>query len=364
MHTARWLRATRWRADYRVASPRPPRLAALFRRRRPRSRGQAVVEFAIILPVFLLLLVIAIDFGRLFFTYIQVHNAAREGAAVGSYSPTDTAAITTRVQAEKNSQAQRGENPVTVTTACADASRSPIACTLATGGAGAGNTITVNVRETFSFLTPLINGFFGSNLQMTASATSTVLGYAAGPGGGNPGSCSLPTANFVWSITSGRTILANPSSSTPNSGICNISGYNWTWGDTTDSVGTATGDTHTFPADGSYQVTLEVTNQAGANEQTQTVVISTGPPPPVCAKPTANFTWTKSGKTYTYRDASTVADPTKCPVSDWLWTFTDNGGLQSNVPNPSPVTYGNNSAHSVTLKVTNAGGSTTITLST
>ncbi len=63
-----------------------------MRRRAPHSsrrRGQAVVEFALILPVFLFLVVMAIDFGRLFFTYIQVHNAAREGANYGQAAPND-----------------------------------------------------------------------------------------------------------------------------------------------------------------------------------------------------------------------------------------------------------------------------------
>jgi Flp pilus assembly protein TadG len=44
------------------------------------DRGQGLVEFALILPVMMLILLIAVDFGRLFFTYIQVNNAAREAA--------------------------------------------------------------------------------------------------------------------------------------------------------------------------------------------------------------------------------------------------------------------------------------------
>ena len=332
------------------------------RRATSRQHGQAVVEFALILPVFFLLLVIAVDFGRLFFSYIQLHNAAREAAAAGLVQPTDTVNMTARAQAEKNAQAQRGEAAVTLTTACADQTGASIACSAAAGGAGAGNTITVTLDEPFTFLTPVVNGVFGGGLRMTASATSTVLGYAAGAGGTPPGGCSPPTASFTWAITSGRTIFANPAASTPNSGVCNISGYNWDWGDGTLEVGTATGNSHTFPRDGTFHVVLTVTNQAGPDSTFLDIPISTTPPPPTCAKPTANFTWTKSGKTYTYRDASTVADAVNCPITDWLWTFTDNGGLQSNAQNPAPVTYPNNSSHPVTLRVTNAGGSTTITL--
>lgn len=364
MHFARRPRAARERAPDRTTPSRPrAHPPSILHRLRPRSRGQALVEFALILPVFLLLLVIAIDFGRLFFTYIQINNAAREAASAGSYAPSNSAAIASRAGAEKNSQAQRGENAITISTSCANASGATIACSAAAGGTGAGNTITVSLREPFTFLTPLISAVVGNNLQMTASASSMVLGYAAGPGGSGPGSCSAPVASFVVTVTSGRTVFANPSASTPNSGVCNISGYNWKWGDTIETVGTATGDSHTYGADGTFVIELEVTNQAGPATTTRSVTVSTVPPPVVCAKPVANFTATKSGKTYTYRDASTVADPLNCPVTDWLWTFTDNGGLQSNAQNPSPVTYANNSSHPVTLKVTNLGGSTQITLS-
>jgi Flp pilus assembly protein TadG len=365
MHSPERLRAAMARrAVMRVGSAPPPPRRTARSRAWARDRGQSVVEFALLLPVFLLILVVAVDFGRLFFTWVQIHNAAREAAAVGSYSPTDTAGMSSRVAAEKNAQGQKGENAVTVSSTCANPAGTTITCASAPGGTGAGNTITVTVSEHFSFLTPLINQTVGSNLQISASATSTVLGYAAGTGAGSPGSCSLPVASFTWTITSGRTIFANPSASTPNSGLCNISGYNWTWGDGVVEPGTATGNSHTFSADGTYVVQLEVTNQAGPAVQQQTVIISTATAPPSCAKPTANFTWTKSGKTYTYRDASTVADAVNCPITDWLWTFTDLGGLQSNAQNPAAVTYGNNSSHSVTLRVTNLGGATTITLST
>ena len=51
--------------------------------------AQAMVEFAIALPVFLLLLLALIDFGRLLFTYISLTDAAREMArsAAVSHNP-------------------------------------------------------------------------------------------------------------------------------------------------------------------------------------------------------------------------------------------------------------------------------------
>lgn len=54
-------------------------------RQRGRGRiGQAVVEFALVLPLFLLLLFAAVEFGRAYFHLHLLTNASREGARVGS----------------------------------------------------------------------------------------------------------------------------------------------------------------------------------------------------------------------------------------------------------------------------------------
>ena len=49
-----------------------------------RPRGQTLVEFALVLPVFLLLLFAVIDGGRYVFLSSAMSNAAREGARLGS----------------------------------------------------------------------------------------------------------------------------------------------------------------------------------------------------------------------------------------------------------------------------------------
>lgn len=47
------------------------------------DRGQDLVEFALILPVLLLLLLGIMEFGIVIFTYDTIANAAREGARYG-----------------------------------------------------------------------------------------------------------------------------------------------------------------------------------------------------------------------------------------------------------------------------------------
>ena len=54
-------------------------------------RGQALVEFALVIPLFLVLLVGIFDLGRAVFAYNTLTNAAREGARiaiVNQYKPT------------------------------------------------------------------------------------------------------------------------------------------------------------------------------------------------------------------------------------------------------------------------------------
>jgi Flp pilus assembly protein TadG len=65
--------------------------------------GVAACELALILPLFVLLFVIAVDFGRVFYVEYIVINAARCGALYGSTNSTcakDTTGIQQNVQAE------------------------------------------------------------------------------------------------------------------------------------------------------------------------------------------------------------------------------------------------------------------------
>jgi Flp pilus assembly protein TadG len=50
---------------------------------RRRERGQSLVELALVLPVFLLIVMATIDFGWALRSYIVITNSAREGARVG-----------------------------------------------------------------------------------------------------------------------------------------------------------------------------------------------------------------------------------------------------------------------------------------
>ncbi len=56
-------------------------------RRERGRRAQATVEFALVCALLVLIIFGTIDFGRLFFTWASMGNAAREGARFGSVHP-------------------------------------------------------------------------------------------------------------------------------------------------------------------------------------------------------------------------------------------------------------------------------------
>lgn len=57
-----------------------PRRRFGLRRWRETEVGQTLVEFSLVLPIILVMMFALVDFGRAFYTWLIVTNAAREGA--------------------------------------------------------------------------------------------------------------------------------------------------------------------------------------------------------------------------------------------------------------------------------------------
>ena len=116
--------------------------------RKARDRGTAAVEFALVLPVLLLIVFGIIDFGRALNAQITLTGAAREGVRLAALGYTD-AAVQARVVA-----AAPDLSGVAVTVA---ASCPP--------GAGPSADAEVNVGYSFSFITPIgaVAGLLGGS---------------------------------------------------------------------------------------------------------------------------------------------------------------------------------------------------------
>jgi hypothetical protein len=139
--------------------------------RRHRSRGQSLVEFSIILPVFALLFAATLDLGRLFYAQITLTNAAREGAFQAArtpdqFNPTQpcdpqTNMVICRVILESRNSF------VTVTPSDVFMFCNPPGCPKQIGSEA-----TVRVRGRFTFVTPLLSPFFGGGQTITLRATA------------------------------------------------------------------------------------------------------------------------------------------------------------------------------------------------
>lgn len=70
-----------------------------------RERGANLVEFALVLFVLALLMMGVVDFGRAFYSYITITNAAREGARRASRFPDNLDSVR---QAVRNEAANNG----------------------------------------------------------------------------------------------------------------------------------------------------------------------------------------------------------------------------------------------------------------
>jgi len=104
-------------------------------------RGQSIVEFALILPVLMFILVIVADMARVVAARVAISNAAREGVRYASLYPTDYNTIRNRVLLEYNNTGVR----VTGVELRAE----NIVISFPDGAAEPGDSVRVNVRCRF-----------------------------------------------------------------------------------------------------------------------------------------------------------------------------------------------------------------------
>lgn len=126
------------------------------RRRDCGQRGQGLAEFALIFPIFVLLLVVVFDFGRAIYAYHTISNAARSGARIAIVDQQPA-----RVRATVM-DATIGVNPDDVSVDLSELLGSCVTLKI-------GCETKVTVSYSFSPLTPIVGNIIG---PMTISSTT------------------------------------------------------------------------------------------------------------------------------------------------------------------------------------------------
>lgn len=106
--------------------------------------GQSLVEFALIVPLLILLLFGIIDFGRIFHAYLTIDHAGRESARAASIGKDDTQVTNTAVT-----------DAVGIGLTADRVVVSP------TGTRVSGNDVSITITYPITFLTPVIGSIVG-----------------------------------------------------------------------------------------------------------------------------------------------------------------------------------------------------------
>lgn len=151
-------------------------VGSVQRRGKGRDRGQSLVEFALIFPVLVVILLGIFDLGRVVFAYNSLTNAAREGARLGIVNQSETM-IKSRAIAQGqmvDSDAAAVEVFISNSTSapddddCATAVR--VACT-----------VLVRYESDFVAITPIISTLVGT-ITLTAESVEPVENVCGVPG--------------------------------------------------------------------------------------------------------------------------------------------------------------------------------------
>jgi Flp pilus assembly protein TadG len=322
------------------------------------------VEFALVLPVMVVLMLTVIDLGRLFYSQMAITNAAREGAFQaslpaspapgGTYDPqhlwytsgstcsSTTDAVTCRALLEFQGTPANWfvqPSPGDVTASClspTDATTGVPPCT-----SGIGYEAAVTVKTTFRLWSPWMGAFFGGHQTINLSATATsqvaTMPSSTAPLTSNPTTGSIEV--FKSTVGSDGTFTFTGT----GTGLASQSPFSIT---TSGNEGSAL---FTSLAPGSYSVAENATS--GWNLTSLSCVTSgkggsTGTP----AGTTATISL-KAGDTvictYTNTQSTTCSAPSAGFNATWTngkaTTTTTQSGIVATVPNGTAVTFTDNS---------------------
>ncbi len=152
-----------------------------------RERGQSLVELGISMLILLYLLAGAAEFGVLFFQFVQLRDAAQEGALFGSTSPTSYSSIEARARGASNSPVNLADaSKVDVSIHIIDTATSTTTLVWKNGAAQGtssstcennGIRVTVDFKHQIfmPFMAPMLGRSSDPTIPLSANVTDTIL---------------------------------------------------------------------------------------------------------------------------------------------------------------------------------------------
>ena len=180
-----------------------------------------MVEFAIILPLLALFLMLALDFGRVFFGWVALNNATRIAANAAAVNPDAwSGSGNTTLQDQYKQQVVNDLNAINCKPLSGNAAWQPSDVpTPAYDGSASqydlGHHAAVTLRCGFTFLTPLVGNILGNPMTIAARSDftirgETVLGVPIGPNPPPPGCVDAIVPDMVGqSVAGARTLWTN-----------------------------------------------------------------------------------------------------------------------------------------------------------
>jgi hypothetical protein len=134
------------------------------------KKGQGLVELGISFVFLMFLLGGAVEFGTVFFQYVQLRDAAQEGALYGSMYPYDTVSIEKRVRGASQTPIDLSQPEVEIFTSYPD------------GSLCEGNGIKVSVVYHHKIFMPFIPQLFGQEIiLLNGEVVDTILNQDCNP---------------------------------------------------------------------------------------------------------------------------------------------------------------------------------------
>lgn len=319
-----------------------------LRRYRERPLGQSLVEFALILPVFLVIMSAAIDLGRLAYARVTIANVAREASFQAAKTPTaylagqpcspgleDANMVICRAILESKGSV------ITVTPADIALTCTPDCDDVM------GNTVTVTATGRFNLLTPVMAVFFGGT-TITFSSTATNQISSLPPAPTWPPTAPPPV---VWTTTPDLT------GKTEAQWLSLLSAAGLLAGSRTEAFNSTVAN--------GYMISSDPVPGTSVPEGTAVNYVVSKGAAPVCNTVSAGFTYTKSPSSNRSPVTVTVTDTTTynpACVTVWAWDWGDGTVTYGRVQ--APHVYYNagpsNKTYTLSLSVTSGTFTTTV----